>query len=227
MKTLSIILPTLRQENAINCLNAIKANSYSNYEIIVVSRRNLLYYLNCQNYSTINVLDNTCCGTTYAIGLGLKHATGKYIVTLSDDCRVSPHWDDHMINFLDSFEPTDEILLGNFRVYDSSGEMPAIGYYGRQFSMFPIIRRENIDALGCYFSQDFNAYYSDPDLGMRIHEVGKIVTCKTAFIYHPYNPDELHLDNKRRYFKKDEEAFIKKWGHLGEFKGCEIIKDTK
>ena len=170
MPKISIILPTLRTTNALDCIHSIEVNSYTNYEIIIVSSQDVITYLrgsNC-NLSTIKfVTDFKQIGTTYAINLGLKVASGEYIVTLSDDSRPCPHWDDHMIKFLEA-QPKDHIVLGNFRVFDSTGEMPAIGYYGRQFSMFPILSKENLDILGTYFSEDFNAFYSDPDLGMRV-----------------------------------------------------------
>ena len=220
MKT-SIIIPTLRFQNAIDCINSIKLNTFCDYEIIVITSEELFYKFIGIPKSFV-IQDNKCIGTTYAIGLGLAEATGDYVICLSDDCLVCPYWLDHMVYFLEK-QPKEKIVVGNFRVFDSTGEMGTIGYYGRPFSMFPIISRKNLDKLGCYYSKEFNAYYSDPDLGMRVYENGFVKTCQTAFIYHPYNPDLLHLKNKNKYFKQDEETFIKKWGHLGVFNGCENI----
>ena len=217
---LSIILPSLRINNLDKCIDSILVNSYTKPEIILVGTQEIL---NSQWENCIEVEDNKCIGTTYAIQKGLERAIGEYVVTLSDDCRVAPHWDDHMIKQLDICE--NKLVLGNFRVFDHTGEMPRIGYYGRQFSMFPIMRREQLKSFGDYYSQEFKAFYSDPDLGMRLHEAkGQIINCSTAFIYHVYNPDAIMENNKQRYWKKDEETFIKKWGHLGDFKGCEEIK---
>jgi glycosyltransferase involved in cell wall biosynthesis len=218
---LSIILPSLRLENARKCINSIFCNSVLDFELIVIGTQNVIGHIFEANKL---ILDDKCIGTTYAIQKGLEQSSGEYIVTLSDDALVCPYWDEHMINFLESF-PKDKIVVGNFRVYDHTGEMPVLGYYNRPFSMFPIIRKIDIDKLGCYYSQEFNAFYSDPDLGIRIAEAnGTIITCKTAFIYHLYNPDQLHLDNKSKYWEHDEEVFKNKWQHLGAFKGCEVIK---
>lgn len=219
---LSIIVPSQRIENMSKCNDAIKAGTFCDYEVILVSSK--LHYRDEETIEKrINVFDDKCTGTTYAIQKGLEEASGDYIVALSDDALVCPHWADHMINFLEK-QPKDKILLGNFRVFDHTGEMGTIGYYGHPFSMFPIMRRADIEKVGGYFSTEFNAYYSDPDLGLRVATAnGVCVTCPTAFIYHVYNPDQLHLDNKSKYWAKDEETFKKKWASLGAFTGCQKL----
>jgi len=227
MYKLSIILPTLRYSLAVHCITAIEFNSCSDYEIIVVSSPTIIHQLQATALPLAKckfIIDYSMNGPIAAINAGLKHCFGEYIVTLSDDCRVAPFWDSHMITFLKA-QPKDQIILGNFKVYDHTGVMPTIGYFGRPFSMFPIISRENLNILGEYYSPVFNAYYSDPDLGLRVAEIGYVRTCPTAFIYHVFNSDSLHTENKHRYWQRDEEIFIKKWGHLGKFQGCEIIKE--
>jgi glycosyltransferase involved in cell wall biosynthesis len=225
---LSIILPSLREDNLSKCLKSIYSGSHTDYEIIVVGKFEPLFLLggwwNQQDLDIKFIEDDKCIGTTYAIQKGLEESSGEYVVALSDDALVCPHWDDYMIEFLESF-PKDKIVVGNFRVYNKNGEANKIGYYGRQFSMFPIMRKSDIEKLGCYYSTEFNAFYSDPDLGIRVAEAnGIIATYNSSFIYHPYNPDQLHLDNKSKYWQHDEDVFKKKWSHLGEFKGCEVIK---
>lgn len=225
---LSIILPSLRENNLNKCLKCIYSNSFTNYEVIVVGNFEPLFLLGgWWNQTNLNIKfidDDKCIGTTYAIQRGFEKATGEYIVTLSDDALVCPHWDDHMIAFLEK-QPTNKIVLGNFRVYDHTGEMPKIGYYNRQFSMFPILKKSDIEKLGIYYSTEYNAFYSDPDLGMRVSEAnGLIANCNTAIIYHIFNPDEGWLQRKENYMQRDEELFKSKWSHLGEWKGCEKIK---
>jgi GT2 family glycosyltransferase len=225
---LSIILPSLREDNLSKCLLSIYAGSYTDYEVIVIGKFDALFkFGNWWEETKLNIKfieDDKCIGTTYAIQKGLEEASGEYIVTLSDDARVCPYWDKHMINFLESLQQK-KIIVGNFRVFDHTGEMPNIGYYGKQFSMFPIMRRSDIDKLGIYYSTEFNAYYSDPDLGIRINQAnGIIATCPIAFIYHIFNDDTIYAQNKIRYWFDDEKKFKTKWKHLGEWKGCEIIK---
>jgi glycosyltransferase involved in cell wall biosynthesis len=218
---LSIILPSLRLENARKCVNSIFTNSITEFELIVVGNKNVIGHV---FEADKLILDDKCIGTTYAIQKGLEQAEGEFIVTLSDDALVAPKWDIHMITYLESL-PKDKVVLGNFRVYDHTGEMPRIGYYGKQFSMFPILRKSDINKLGCYYSQEFNAFYSDPDLGVRVAEANGIVAnCSSAFIYHIFNPDDNWLKSKSLYWEHDEEVFKKKWKHLGEFRGCEVIK---
>lgn len=219
---LSIILPSLRLENARKCINSIFCNSVLDFELIIIGNTEVLNSIFEEDKL---ILDDKCIGTTYAIQKGLEQSSGEYIVTLSDDALVCPYWDEHMINFLETF-PKDKIVVGNFRVYNKNGEANKIGYYGKQFSMFPIIRSSDIKKLGCYYSTEFNSYYSDPDLGIRISEAnGIIANCKSAFIYHKFNPDNIYNLNKERYWEHDEKVFKNKWNHLGEFKGCEIINE--
>jgi glycosyltransferase involved in cell wall biosynthesis len=229
MRKLSIILPTLRYSNAIDCIASIEANSYTDYEVIIVSTDDIITFLKGSGINLSRckfVKDDKCNGTTYAINKGLKVAEGEYIVTLSDDCRVCSHWDDHMTEALDMYPKTD-VVLGNFRVFDKTGEMPHIGYFQRLFSMFPILSRQSLNKLGCYYAEEYKAFYSDPDLGIRVslEPGGLIYNSENSFIYHPYNPDNLHINNKNKYFEKDEETFKNKWKCLGEFKGCEVISE--
>jgi glycosyltransferase involved in cell wall biosynthesis len=223
MTKLSIILPSLRFNNLFHCIQSIQINTSLPYEILIITSPDIATAIKMDTNSNVRVfIDEKCTGPVAAINQAVTEITGDYVVSLSDDCRVCPGWDKHMINFLQS-QDNNCVILGNFRVYDSSGEMPSIGYYGRQFSMFPIISKKHLDILSTYYSPEYNAFYSDPDLGMRVYEIGKVVTCPTAFIYHPYNPDELHKINKTQYFQSDEKIFINKWSHLGTFRGCEKV----
>ena len=216
---LSIILPTLRIDNAKRCIQAINANTYIEHEIIIVSTAEIL---NC--LGGVGVVDDKCIGTTYAISNGLEKVSGEWVVTLSDDAIPCPHWVGHMITILDK-QPKDKIVLGNFEVFDHTGTMPHIGYYGKQFSMFPIMRQEDIKKLGVYYSTDFNSFYSDPNLGMEVAKAhGEVINVPTAKIYHVFNPDEMWKNSKAKYWEHDELLFKERWGYLGEWKNCEVIQ---
>lgn len=216
---LSIILPSLRLNKVLRCLKTIRNNSFSNYEIILVGNENIYEAVPIADWF---IKDDKCIGTTFAIGLGLEQAIGDYIVTLSDDALVCPHWDDHMINRLEQYK--NNLIIGNFDVFDHTGSLNKIGYYGIQFSPFPILKRVTIDKLGLYYSTDFNAFYSDPYLGIKLHQAGgKIINVPEAKIYHVYNPDTLHLKNKEKYWAKDEETFKEKCKDLGNFTGCQNL----
>lgn len=220
---LSIIIPTLRLYNFSKLLTNIELNSNIDTEIIVVTNEEIKnLYTGHTNTSLHFVIDDKQIGTTYAIGQGLNATTGNYILTLSDDCLIAPNAFEYMLNALEKHK--NDLVIGNFNVYDRTGFLPKIGYYGRQFSPFPILSRKNLERLKTYYSTEYNAFYSDPDLGVRLVEMGGfIVNVPIALIYHPYNPDELHKNNKSKYFQRDEDIFVNKWKHLGEFKGCEKI----
>lgn len=218
---LSIILPSMRPKQIEDCLWSIMEYTFLPYEIILIvdEIKNFLPIINKINHNpaylkNIIILKDTIKnGTVYPINLGLKYAQGEYIVTLSDDARVTPCWADEMYDYLQKQDQSIP-LLGNFRVYDNKEEYGPIGYFGKIFSMFPFIKKTDIDKVGGYYLSDFNAHYADPDLGMRTWNCGgKVITCPYAWIYHTYNGDKLHKDNYNKYFKKDEETFTKKWGN--------------
>lgn len=231
MVKLSILIPSLRPKKLATLIHTIRQNTFVMYEIICIVKNKKYFFADEEGNNfehRIHVIEDLyLTGTTMAIRQGLEHASGEFVVTLSDDCEVQPYWADYMIKEMEEESKLnpDISLIGNFVVYDKTGTMPHIGYFGRQFSMFPIIKQSDIMKIGGYFSTEFNAFYSDPDLGVRLAEHGgKIINSNRATIFHPYNPDSLHLYNKSEYFQKDEEIFKKKWNHLGEFKGCEVIK---
>lgn len=227
MLKLSIILPSLRENNLSECLRSIHANSSIELEIIVVGKFEPLFLLgnwwDIEGLDVKYIEDDKCIGTTYAIQKGLEQATGEYIVTLSDDAIVCPHWDKHMINFLEK-QDNSVPLIGNFNIFDATGFLGQLGYYNIPFSPFPIIKRKDIEKINLYYSTDFYSFYSDPFLGITLYEKGgRIINCKEALIYHSYNPDILHLNNKSKYWQHDEEVFKKKCKHLGEFTGCQHL----
>jgi len=216
---LSIILPSLRPEKLKELLWSIETYTFIKYELIFIidSLQNFSFLENItlEPYlKNVTILfDDKKTGTVYPIGLGLEKSQGEYIVTLSDDCLVTPCWADEMYDFMKSQDQSIP-LLGNFRVYDTKNEYGPIGYYGKIFSMFPFIKKTDIDKIGGYYLLDFNAHYADPDLGMRVWNMGgKVISCPHAWIFHIWNGDKLHQDNYNKYFKKDEEVFTNKWSN--------------
>lgn len=197
---LSIILPSLRLDNMSKCIASIWANTpLGTYEIITDT--------------------DSREGPIFAINKCLPKTKGEYIVTLSDDARVLPKWYENMLSFMQENEKTfDGPLIGNFRIYNDSGELGDIGYYNHAFSCFPFIKRETIDKLGGYYSPEYHAYFSDPDLGMRCFaKGGKVITCPNAWIFHCGNSDPLYVSNHLKYMKEDETTFRKKWDYLGTY----------
>ena len=222
---LSIIIPSLRPYNFSELITNLEVNSDGDIEIIAVTNEEIISSYKDYNILPIKfIIDDKKIGTTYAIQKGLEHCTGDFIITLSDDCLIAPNAFQHMFNGF-GFKSSTPLCIGNFQVYDHTGLMPKLGYFGKQFSMFPFTTRQTIDKLGMYYSTEFNSYFSDPDLGIRLAEKGGyIYNCPTAFIYHRFNNDEIYRNNKSKYFKKDEETFIKKWYKLGIFQGVETLK---
>ena len=224
---LSIILPSVKSKELYKCIQSIVQNTTINYELFIISDYRIISNLDFKQYigQSFNgeiIEDVFLDGPVGAINQALPYAKGEYIVTLSDDCLVTPNWASNMISFLEKLYFKNAI--GSFRVFDETGELGDIGYYGRSFSLFPFMRRDMIHTINGYYSNEYNAFYSDPDLGIRAWQYGKgVYTCPNAFIYHKYNPDIVHISNKSKYFLKDEEIFRKKWDWLGEWNNCQKI----
>lgn len=216
---LSIILPSLKPKQLEECLYSILEYTFLPFELVFViddiENFQFLKKLTPEYFlKKVTILfDTKKIGTVYPINLGLEKCVGEYIVTLSDDARVTPCWADEMYDFLQK-QDQSKPLLGNFRVYDKNGEYGPIGYLGNMFSMFPFIKRSDIDKVGGYYLSEYNAHYGDPDLGMRVWKAnGQVITCPYAWIYHVSNWDMVHKSNYDRYFAKDEVIFAKKWAN--------------
>lgn len=77
------------------CLESILAQTYTNYELIVIndhSKDNTLEILHnyTHRFTRFLVLNNKGLGIISALQLGFKHATGKYITRMDADDKMAP-----------------------------------------------------------------------------------------------------------------------------------------
>lgn len=92
-------------------------------------------------------------------------------------------------------------------------------YYGRQFIPFPFAHRELYAELGGVFDPAYKCFYADPDLSMRAYANDipvKIVN--GAIIRHHNAHDFAHAVNVTTYLHDDQQAFRRRWDHLGQFR---------
>lgn len=94
----SIIVPVYNCEDKIAvCLNSIINQSYENIEIICIndgSSDNSLSIINkiCQNDSRVKGINSEHRGVSFARNLGIKNASGKYLMFCDADDTVDTNW---------------------------------------------------------------------------------------------------------------------------------------
>jgi GT2 family glycosyltransferase len=215
----------MRPAQIVECIKSIESDQAKvRHEIIVVTPADVW-----PDVSDLRHIDNVhliaepmARGVVSAVSRGFSYATGEFVCTLSDECRVCPGWSRNMIDFLEQ-EGADEVL-GNFRVFDKS-PTKEFYYYHRKFSIFPFLSRHLIRALpGGFFDDRFRCFYADPDLGLRVWQIGgRVLTCENASIFHPYVRDENNNKNRSQYEQADKKVFRERWDK--EFPGVEFYSE--
>jgi len=138
----SIIVPNYNKGEYIEeCLNSILSQTYKNYEIIVIDDGST-----DNSLEIINKFDVLCLKTNRlqaggARNLGLKHATGDYIVFLdSDDYLTS----DNVLEKLTNVINGDDLIFLNYSK-NTYGDVKEVIEEDEDIS----IKIENTKQLGC------------------------------------------------------------------------------
>ena len=96
MKEISIIIPIYNGEKFIKkCLDSILANYNKNYEVIIIndgSTDGTREILNNYKEENIKIINNNNNGVSFSRNLGIKLATGKYIMFVDIDDYLSSNW---------------------------------------------------------------------------------------------------------------------------------------
>jgi len=125
----SIIIPVYNVENYLEeCLNSVLSQSYDNIEFIIIndgstdnSREIILDFLKIDN--RIIFVDNSNNGVGTSRNIGLKKASGDYILFIDSDDYV----DKHLVNTLLESVATDDICI-----YDAVSFEDTTGIYSDQ-----------------------------------------------------------------------------------------------
>lgn len=209
-RKLSIILPSLRREMLKRCIQTIEANTFGlDYEIVVVCPQSVIEGCN-YNIKWVNELKRA--GVSNAVNRGFEVAEGEFVFTLSDESLVQPHCLDNLVKVA---------AIQRWNVICAPMVIPhtKLVYYGRPFATFPLLPKSLIQKLGCFFDENYTCFYADPDLSLRVFELGGcVVECPTSEIHSPCYNDEVHSYNIKNYLQKDRQYFINRWKHLGEFR---------
>jgi len=234
MVTISILLPSLREEAAIHFIDWINCQPipYS-FEIILVSpftlkRPNVVWMEDLGPHN----------GSIRPINEGFCLSKGQFISVASDDAPYDIGWWT-IVDFIKRLDPHRTLRIAGFtktylrffkHVYQypqlrklplftrCHGESQVHGVY---FPGWFCLDRETVRLLGGnIFRKEFLAFYADTDLGLRLYEAREpIQFCPSArVICSGEIADRLHADNVNRYLAHDKEVFNSLWkDKYGEF----------
>lgn len=207
----SVIIPNWNGRSFLEtCLSSLRAQTYRNFEVIVVdngSTDDSVSFIGTSFPEVVIIRLPGNEGFSRAVNRGIQNAKGKYIALLNNDTEVHPAWLGELVKALESSPETGfcaSKMLNYYRrnMIDNAGDgLKLYGYmtgkneidsgqYDRPRLLFSacagaaIYRRELFDAVGL-FDEDFFAYYEDIDLGMRAQLAGyRCLYVPTAIVYH-------------------------------------------
>lgn len=166
----TLLLCTLNRADTIGqCLESIRLQCYTNYEVIVVdqSADNLTKAV-CDRFQDISIIycQVPFRGLSRARNYGLKHAEGDYVCLIDDDAVYSPDYLQTAEAFLCKVE-TPVILCGQYRyldkrevgvvdysIYENEQSLSINEVFRIGYSASLILPRMELVRVGC-FDEDF------------------------------------------------------------------------
>ncbi|MCM8819150.1 MAG: hypothetical protein NC915_06735, partial [Candidatus Omnitrophica bacterium] len=206
MPIVSIILPTIRPEEAREKINAFeKTQGNFDYEIVIVSP------FSFKGKKVCHILEESPQGGVRATQFGYENSLGEYICWWSDAAFPTKNCLSNMINFLKKKKPP---YIGAFRIRDKKTKLELAQWriYGKLYACWGCASRKTIEMVGGLFDINFNQYFADPDLALRVWEKGgQVEVCPNAYIEIYRNKDKKRKENFKKYFLKDFETFVNRW----------------
>jgi GT2 family glycosyltransferase len=213
----SVIIVNLnRRELLGRCLESLRKQTFSDFQVIVVdnaSSDGSLEFLQSLGEPRLQVVAlSSNKGFAGGCNAGIARAEGRYIATLNNDAEAEPRWLEELVTGIESNPAVgmcaSKILFhGDRKRIDKAGHLiypdglnhgrgsgePDCGQFEqREEVLFPdaagaLYRREMLDVIGL-FDEYFFAYGDDADLGLRGRLAGW--TClyiPTAIVYHVHS----------------------------------------
>ena len=209
---LSIIIPNFNGKQFIKlCLDSIRKQDYSFYELIIVdngSSDGSVEYIN-EYYPELTLIENKeNLGFAAAVNQGIKSSSSEYVFLLNNDVELES---DCVSNLLKCIEKDENIFAVSSKMVqyndrnkmdDAGDEYTILGWtckvgdgkspdlYTSERETFSacagaaIYRKDILDKLK-YFDENFFAYMEDVDISYRARIWGyKCVYCPEAVVYH-------------------------------------------
>ena len=205
MPELSILFPSIRPELARSRIEEFLLLAPEvDFEIILVSPFPI------QLPKVVHIPETERRGVIHAMNEAYRAASAPLIMLWSDDARLLTGSLQHMLRFV-RLHPGP--MLAGFRKRDVSGrESEQWSVYGRLYVGWLCAAKTTIDAAGGLFDPTFRNYWADPDLSLRVLELGgEVEVCQNAWLELEQAEDEVKRTNLSTSFDSDTEAFFAKW----------------
>lgn len=228
----TVIIPTLLGgENLEKCLAALRAQTFSDFEIIVIdnSGRGAASPAAACGARVIENRENAGFGA--AINQGIEAAQGELIATLNDDAFADPGWLEALVaaartepgagmwaSQIRLVERPDSLDSAGMQAYlDGSTKQrgrlaPAAAFSTPEEVLFPsacaaLYRAAMLEQVG-RFDADFFLYCEDTDLGLRARRAGWI--CRyvpDAVVYHRYSDSAGRASAAKAFYVERNRLF--------------------
>ncbi len=221
--------------------SVIRLSDYENYEIILVDNastdgtRDFLKTLS-GNDKIKTILNDNNEGFAEGNNIGIRRATGEYIVLLNNDTYITRGW---IVDLIRHFRLTPEVgmvgpvtnMIGNEQkikiAYADMNEMERKAFLftsRRRYRSHPVknlaffcvaIRRSVIDHVGLLDSSYRLGFFEDDDYCQRVMQAGyRLVVADDVFIHHHLSAsfNSIGSEKKRALMLENKAIYEAKWG---------------
>jgi hypothetical protein len=197
MPKISVIVVNFNGKRFLDdCLNSLAAQSYGDYEVIVVdnaSKDGSVEHVRSRFPWARIVINRVNLGSTGGNNSGIRQAQGEFIVTLNNDTRVETDFLERLVGPMSDqsigmcgskmiypdgrINSTGLCLSRSGASWDRGASEEDIGQYDRQEEIFgacagaALYRRKMLDEIGL-FDEDFFIFMEDIDLTLRARYAG-------------------------------------------------------
>lgn len=214
MPFVSVIISTKNEEaNIRRCLDSIRAQSFSDYEIIVVDNNsNDRTKAISQEYTS--QVYNQGPERSAQRNHGMKLASGTYILYLDADMVLSPHVLTECVETMTK-DPDlvglyipEKVIGSGFWIQVRRFER---GFYdGTAIDAVRFLRRADALAIGGFDEALWGG--EDWDLDLRLKQRGKTANIRAELCHNEGDFDIWRYVRKKAYYAKSLDAYVAKWG---------------
>jgi GT2 family glycosyltransferase len=226
-----VIVPTLAGgENLKKCLAALRAQTFTDFEVIVVDNSGRGAAAGAPGIRVIANRKNLGFGA--AVNQGFEAARGELLCTLNDDAFPEPQWLEALVSACRAdpgagmcasqirlAEMPDRLDSAGMEIYpDGSSKQrgrmaPAEAFSSPEEVLFPsacaaLYRAAMLEKIGG-FDPDFFLYCEDTDLGLRARRAGwRCLYVPSAVVYHHYSGTAGRASAAKAFYVERNRLYI-------------------